>query len=337
MTSSADVDPATGPPAFAPDRAPGRKPEKAQPPTSTTRRAVTFPAGGRQLAAWHYPGTDGSCVVMAGGLAVTKEPATDLFAARFNAAGHSVLAFDYSRLGESEGRPRQVVRVREQLADWQAAVAFAAGLPGVDPARVAVWGFSASGGHILPVAARNPRLAAAVAQTPNVGGLTAARAALRYQTPGACARLMARAVRDAVRGLLGRPPLLVPLGGARGEVALLTTPDVADSQKALDPEGRHAETWLQQVAARTALRIAFYRPGRAARKVRCPLLVMVCDDDKTAYPPAAIAAARRAPAAELVRLPGGHYAPFLAAHEHAVAAQLDFLDRHLRRGAAGPS
>jgi predicted alpha/beta hydrolase len=323
--------------AGSPSSEPGRASDRSATRSatgSTIRHAVRFPVAGRHLAAWHYPGTDGSCVVMAGGLAVTKEPATDLFAARLNAAGHGVLAFDYRRLGESEGTPRQVIRVGDQLADWQAAIDFAAGLPGVDPARIAIWGFSASGGHILPVAARNPRLAAAIAQTPNVGGFAAARAALRYQTPGASARLMERAVADAIGALLGRPPLLIPLGGAPGEVALLTTPDVADAQQALDPDGRHAETWLQQTAARTVLRIAFYRPGRAAPDVRCPLLVLVCDDDKTAHPPAATAAAKRAPSSELVRLPGGHYAPFLAAHEQAVAAQLDFLDRNLRRGAA---
>jgi hypothetical protein len=30
-----------------------------------------------------------------------------------------------------------------------------------------------------------------------------------------------------------------------------------------------------------------------------------------------------------VRLPGGHYAPFLDQHDQAVAAELDFLRRHL--------
>ncbi|MFL6114154.1 MAG: alpha/beta hydrolase [Catenulispora sp.] len=292
---------------------------------------MRFGSPGRQLAAWHYPGADGSCVVMAGGFAVTKEPATDLFAARLNAAGHGVLAFDYRRLGGSDGTPRQVVRVREQLADWQAAIDYAATLPGVDPERIVVWGFSASGGHVFPVAAGNPRLAAAIAQTPNVGGFAAARAATRYQKPGAALRLMARGIRDAIGGLFGRAPLLVPLVGEPGDVVLLTTPDAADTGRALDPDGRHAEDWLQMVAARSVLRLATYRPGRAASRVRCPLLVIVCDQDKSAYPPSAIAAARRAPGAEVVQLPGGHYAPFLAAHEQAVAAELEFLDRHLRR------
>src|SRR5262249_17813259 len=76
---------------------------------------VRFVSGGAECAAWHYPGANGACVIMAGGGAVTKEPGTDPFARRFNDAGFAVLAFDYRRLGESGGRPRQVIRVREQL------------------------------------------------------------------------------------------------------------------------------------------------------------------------------------------------------------------------------
>src|SRR5271169_2729237 len=110
------------------------------------RQKVCFPSGGTECAAWFYPGTNGSCVIMTGGFAVTKEPGTDLFAGRFNDAGFAVLAFDYRHLGESGGQPRQVQRVREQLADWEAAIAYAGTLPGVDPARLAIWSFSAPGG-----------------------------------------------------------------------------------------------------------------------------------------------------------------------------------------------
>lgn len=113
---------------------------------SVERQKVRFVSGGTQCAALHYPGTNGACVVMAGGLAVTKEPGTDPFAGRFNEAGFTVLAFDFRRFGESGGRPRQVARVGEQLADWEAAIAFARTLPGVDPARLAIWGFSLASG-----------------------------------------------------------------------------------------------------------------------------------------------------------------------------------------------
>ena len=43
----------------------------------------------------------------------------------------------------------------------------------------------------------------------------------------------------------------------------------------------------------------------------------------------AVRAAGRAPRAELVRMPGGHYEPFLGGHERAVEAELSFLRRHL--------
>src|SRR4051794_41435049 len=69
------------------------------------RKKVHFRCGRDRCAAWFYPGTNGACVVMAGGLAVAKEPGTDRFAERFNEAGFSVLGFDFRHLGESGGRP----------------------------------------------------------------------------------------------------------------------------------------------------------------------------------------------------------------------------------------
>jgi pimeloyl-ACP methyl ester carboxylesterase len=272
---------------------------------------------------------------MTGGFAVPKEPGTDAFARRFNDAGFAVLAFDYRHLGESGGQPRQVQRVREQLADWEAALAFAGTLPGVDPASLAIWSFSAPGGHVFRVAARHPELAAAIAQTPNADGQAAARNAARHQQPLALLRFAGRGIADAVGSLAGRPPRLVPLTGEPGTVALLTTPDALDGGRALDPDGRYPE-WRQEIAARSALRLGFYRPGRYAAQVRCPLLVLVCDQDQSALAEPAVRAASRAPRGELVRLPGGHYEPFLGGHERAVEAELAFLRRHLTdQSAAG--
>jgi uncharacterized protein len=304
------------------------------------REKVRFASGGTECAAWHYAGTSGACVVMAGGGAVTKEPGTDLFARRFHEAGFTVLAFDYRRLGESGGQPRQIVRVAEQLADWQAAIGFAPALPGVDPARLAIWGFSLSGGHVFRVAARNPRLAAAVAQTPLADSQAGARQALRHQKPVALLRLLGRGILDAAGGLAGREPLLVPLAGQPGTVAMLTTPDSRRGDLALNPGNRYPQ-WQQAIAARSALRITCYRPGRAAARVRCPLLVIVCDQDQSALAGPAAAAAQRAPRGELIRMPGGHYEPFLGGHERVVEAELLFLRRHLLgpapAGSRGPA
>ena len=291
------------------------------------REKVRFASGGSEIAAWHYPGTNGACVIMAGGSAVTKEPGTDRFAQRFQAAGFAVLAFDYRHLGESGGQPRQVVRVREQLADWQAAMGFAATLPGVDPAQLVAWGFSLSGGHVLRVAASHPELAAVIAQTPLADGPAAGRRALRH-TPQSALRLAGRAILDGLGALVSRPPLLVPLAGSPGSVAAVTTPDGLDGDRALNP-GHRYPGWPQVIAARSALRAGLYRPGKYASRVRVPLLMLVCDQDQTALAAPAIRVAQRAPRGELVRLPGGHYAPFLDGYEQAVAAELSFLRQHL--------
>src|SRR5215467_4519850 len=89
---------------------------------SVQREKVRFVSGDAECAAWFYPGSNGACVIMAGGFAVTKEPATDKFARRFSDAGYAVLAFDYRRLGESGGQPRLVQPVGDMLADWQRSI-----------------------------------------------------------------------------------------------------------------------------------------------------------------------------------------------------------------------
>jgi len=296
--------------------------------TTMQRERVRFASGGAECAAWHYPGTNGACVIMAAGGAVTKEPGTDRYARRFHEAGYSVLAFDYRNLGESGGTPRQVIRIGEQLADWDAALDCAATLPGVDARRLALWGFSLSGGHVLHVATRHPEVVAAIAQTPLVDGPAASMAASRYQTVGATLRTFGRVLHDVARGVAGGDPLLIPLAGEPGTIALLTTPDSRDADRALNPDNAYPE-WQQEVAARSVLAIGSYRAGRVAARVGCPLLVVACSDDQSALAAPAEKAAQRAPLGELVRMPGGHYAPFLDSHEDVVEAELAFLYRHV--------
>src|SRR4051794_25874581 len=98
---------------------------------AASRQGMRFRSGDEECAAWHYPGVNGACVVMAAGFGIPKEPGTDRFAVRFRGGGFGVLAFDYRRFGGSGGRPRQVVRLRDQLADWSAALGAAASLPDV--------------------------------------------------------------------------------------------------------------------------------------------------------------------------------------------------------------
>jgi pimeloyl-ACP methyl ester carboxylesterase len=298
---------------------------------TVAREKVYFDSGDTRCAAWHYEGSTNACVIMAPGFAVTKEPATDRFAAAFNGAGFGVLAFDYRRFGESDGQPRQLARIKDEHADLQAAIDFAPSLPGVDGNRLAIWGFSLSGGHIFVVASRNPQLAAAIAVSANANGQPAARNAMRHTTTGAFLRLSGRGLLDAAGGVVGRKPLLVPLTGNPGTVAVISTPDALNGNQALNPGNRYPD-WRQEVAARSALRIGFYRPGRHAPHIECPLLVLAYEQDGAALSGPAVRAAKRAPRGELHLLPGGHYEPFLSGRERALEIQVDFLRWHLGTG-----
>lgn len=294
--------------------------------TSVMREKVSFLSAGVECAAWHYPGSNGGCVIMTGGFGVTKEPGTDRFAERFAAAGFDVLAFDHRGFGASGGEPRQVARIGDQLDDWRAAIAYAATLPGVE--RVAIWAFSLPGGYIVQLAAEDLGVSAAIAQSANVDGPTVTRNASRYQTPRAALRMIGRSILDTLGGLVGRPPRLVDLAGPPGTVALLTTPDAQLGSETLSPGNRYPD-WQQSIAARSVLPAAFYRPAKYAGQIRCPILYVVCADDRSALAAPTLAAAAQSPKAEVVQVPGNHYAPFLESHEPVVEAELSFLDRHL--------
>jgi pimeloyl-ACP methyl ester carboxylesterase len=266
---------------------------------------------------------------MAPGLAVTKEAGTDLIAAGFHKAGYSVLAFEYRCVGESGGEPRQLAKFSDQLDDWQAALRFAQTLPEIDPRRIAIWGFSSSGGHVYTVAGRNPGLAAAISHAGAADAFSAALKAAPSFTPAALFKLNALAVADLASRAFGGEGRRVPLCGRRGEVAAITTPDSLNSLRGLDPGDA---MFPREVSAWSAVRIGFYRPGRHADRISIPLLVLEFQDDQVTPPGPAAHAAERAPRGELAKFPGGHYSAMIDQYEPVMQTMLDFLERHLLNG-----
>src|SRR4051794_15139898 len=234
-----------------------------------SRTDVTFPSQGLELAAWLYrPEGEGPhpIVVMAHGFSGTRELRLDAYAERFQAAGLGALVFDYRHFGASGGEPRQLLDIRRQLEDWAAAIAFARALDGVDE-RVALWGTSFAGGHVLEAAARDGGIAAVVSQIPFTDGL----ASMRVANPRVAARLTVLAARDELTRLTHRPPVRVPVAGAPGSTALMTAADALPGVEALSAGHDIDHT----VCARVGSRIGTYRPGRALRRLVAPVLPCV--------------------------------------------------------------
>ena len=138
------------------------------------RLDVTFAVDGTPLKAWLYLPEDTStpapCIVMAHGLGGIRKMGLAKYAARFQGAGFAVLAFDYRFWGDSGGEPHGLIWIPNQLEDYAAAVAYARSRQEIDPARIALWGTSFSGGHVVVTAAEDQQIACIVAQCPGLDG-----------------------------------------------------------------------------------------------------------------------------------------------------------------------
>ena len=292
-----------------------------------TRHDISFTSDGDSCAAWLYlpDGVTSPPVVILGhGLGATREMRLDAFAERFAAAGIAALAFTYRHFGDSEGEPRQLLSIKRQLADWDAAIEHVKNRDDVDGTRLAVWGSSFGGGHAITVASRHPELTAAVSQCPFTDGLASAKAL----GPVGSMRLMPLVGRDLLAKARGKEPVRITLAGTPGSKALMTAPDALPGYLALVPEGK---TFVNEVAARVVPTITAYRPGRAAKKVASPILFCVCDTDSVTPPAETLAYARTAPKGEIKTYPAGHFDIYLGdAFEAVVADQVEFLTRHLK-------
>jgi len=299
---------------------------------SASRSDVAFESGGVTCRAWAYtPNARAAraapCIVMAHGLGGTRDCALEPYAQAFAAAGFHVLLFDYRYLGASDGTPRQLVSIADQLEDWAAAVAFARAMPGVDPERIGLWGTSLSGGHVMVVAARDPEVAAISAQCPMVDGRASVYMIVREIGWGAILRLGLAGLVDKARALIGLSPYYVRLVAPPGEFAAMASHDAWDGMRAIVPPA-----WRNEVAARLFLVLRFYRPMRTAKSVKCPALVITCAKDSVTSPQAAAtAAARMGDSARLVELPIGHFDVYLGEwFERSSREQIAFFKETLK-------
>lgn len=305
-------------------------------PRPFTRHDVFFPSGKDICAAWLYlpedlpDGVSPPVVILGHGLGAIREMRLDAFAERFARAGIAALAFTYRHFGDSGGQPRQLLSIKRQLADWDAAIAYVKARRDVDGSRVAVWGSSFGGGHAITVAARHPELRAAVAQCPFTDGLASALAL----GPAASLKLAPVLVRDLGAKVRGSEPAMIPLAAEPGSPALMSAPDALPGYQAIVPAGM---TFRNEVAARVVPTIAAYRPGRAARKVTIPVLFCVSGTDTVTPPAQTLRYARTAPLGEIKTYAAGHFDFYLGEpFEALVRDQTEFLTRHFE-AATGPS
>ena len=318
-------------PGFSVPRQPFDLPQGRAPETpDQSRRNVNFEADGTVIRAWLYlpEGLTGPvpCVVMANGLGGTKAAGLDGYARRFRDEGWAVLVFDYRFFGESDGEPRQLVWIPHQLADYRAAVKYARSLVEVDPDRIALWGTSLSGGHVVVIAAEDHRIACVAAQCPGLDGRATALENLKRQGLWLSLRYLVHGQRDLFRAWLGLSPHKVPLAGRPGSIALLSAPGAYEGYRDLVPEG-----FVNEACARIIIRGDKYRPVEYASRVRCPVLLQICDNDNLA-PAGSTEETQKALGsyAQVEHYAIGHFDIYSGINfEKSVSDQISFFQKHL--------
>lgn len=166
--------------------------EEFKPPDDIAFRKADILSEGTRMSAEVYAPKDPASdklptIVMAhgwGGVAAHLRPDAVAFAR----AGYLVVTFDYRGWGASDSRliqvgpasakgddgtftaevkeVREVVDPIDQTTDLANAVSWVYAEPQCDPERIGLWGSSYSGGHVIYVAARDPRVKATVSQVP---------------------------------------------------------------------------------------------------------------------------------------------------------------------------
>ena len=287
-----------------------------------------FLSKGQKCGGWLYLPTEviskAPVVIMAHGFAAERTFRLPAFAERFAERGIAVFLFDFRNIGSSEGKPRNLVSITRQLQDWKAAITHVRSLPLIDSSKVALWGSSYSGGEVITVAARDPKIAAIITQVPYVDPISSSlRMGVRSTLPAFPALL-----HDFVRMMTRRKPYLIPVVGDPGTAAVMNSPEAKPGYLSMIPEG---STWKNETPVRSMLGPLFHLPPIiSAKKVKCPTLIIIAEKDSVISPRALERTASRMEKAITARFPVGHFGVYSGeTFEKVVQLEADFLVKHL--------
>ena len=201
-------------------------------------------------------------ILLCHGFSGVRSELLPLYAAHFVAAGYAVLAPDFRGFGGSEG-VRGLVDPFAQIEDLRSALTWLELQPGIDPARLGVWGTSNGGAHIVTLAGVDSRVKCAVGQVGYADGRTLI---LAHKSPEAQAALLDLFHQDRVRRLTH---------GRGGTTSVLDLVASAQSRRFMAAAGA-TEFQVAIQSGEIALR---YRPRDVAGDISCALLLMGAEQD----------------------------------------------------------
>lgn len=293
------------------------------------RRDIEFVSHGEMCRGWFYrqPGrAPQPAIILTHGFSATIDQGLDAFAGAFAEAGLAALAFDYRDLGRSDGQERGRILASRQHDDLRAAISWLGSQDFIDPNRIALWGFSYSGGHSLFVGALDPRVAAIVAVAPALDIAASFRA---HNTSTRVRELLSFLASEHDERNRGQTPARLNIVAPPGEPAVLATADAYDwFMRAASPP------WHSTTTAESVARMIEYRPNLFLDLIAPrPLLVLAGRRDALIpFPQVENAFATAADHLTTKFFDCGHFdfMPGGSAHEAALASTTQWLRQALR-------
>jgi uncharacterized protein len=283
------------------------------------RHDVSFDADGVTLRGWlllpdgaktRLPG-----IVVSHGFSALKEH--DVHAKPFADAGFAVLLYDHRNLGASDGEPRQEIDPWRQILDMRHAITFLRGRAEVDPERIALWGTSYSGGHVLVVGAMDRRVKCVVAQAFTVDGYVALRRRLGDE---GYAELRKKIDADYEARFRGAPP----------EFIAVAQPGTVSFEHL--HHGEAGKLYPNKVTLRSRdLHMGYVLGAFVSRIAPTPLLMIVPDSDTTTPTDLQLEAFATAgePKKLIVLKDCEHYGVYRERREETTRAAVDWFRQYL--------
>jgi uncharacterized protein len=297
-------------------------------PEDVEKRTVSIWSDATRMAGHLYlpkdrkPDDKLPAIVLCAGTGGTKESTGARLGPILAQHGYAALAFDYRGWGESDSRLMSVepqpkaeagqemtIKVKalrgqmdyaEQTEDIRAAVSYIVGEPGVDAARIGLWGTSYGGGLVVWATGNDPRVKCLAAQVPGMGA-GSNPAALKYAYD-----LATKQARGETE------PAPIETGKLTGLLARYTT------------------------MRRNPVKSLGYNALEAAAKIAVPSIFVVAEKEEFGGNPAVEAAhndlVKRGVPSDIHVLKGAtHYSVYAEAFDEATRVEIEWFDKHLKR------
>ena len=253
------------------------------------------------------------------------------------------MGWDYATFGASDGVPRHQVDPSRSVKDLQAALQVViqhATQLGVDKTRIALWGTSLGGGHVLVTASKllhSPPIKAIVAQVPALASGLESVVGTIWASPktgfAGLGYFVLAILRYGIELVFTNgKPWYIPIVGIPGSASLMQNPGDLLGYLSLTPSDGGKYGWKNAVPVMSGLRLLLYRPlSHALSAIPVPTLLVAAAQDTLGPVLYARQAAAKIPKANLVVLAdAGHFDVYHGyVLEQVLSTTVTFLQKHL--------